>query len=246
MPVDKLEKELRESGLLSDDMYDFAVALPGNTSRQVMMLSTCATIASIQGHVILDYKEVLGKGLNSMRADASRRLEQGRDLTTQQRAFLESIIIALEGVDAFARGIAARIQSELRGQRDESRKAELEKMLAVCRKVPFEPCSTFHEAVQAMWTVKTAIELALPVNLQCFGRLDQDLYPFYRSDIEAGRTTPGEARELLEELLLKIMSQNIRPESNILSNFYHRYLGSSTPPTSLPCSSSKLPTTARL
>ena len=28
------------------------------------------------------------------------------------------------------------------------------------------------------------------------------------------------------KLLLKIMSQNIRPESNLLGNFYHRYLGS--------------------
>ena len=32
---------------------------PGNTSRQVIMLSTCATIATIQGHVILDYERVL-------------------------------------------------------------------------------------------------------------------------------------------------------------------------------------------
>jgi formate C-acetyltransferase len=53
------------------------------------------------------------------------------------------------------------------------------------------------------------------------------LYPYYKKDIEQGRITREEARELLEELLLKIMSQNIRPESNILSNFYQRYLGSS-------------------
>ena len=78
-----------------------------------------------------------------------------------------------------------------------------------------------------MWTVKTAVELAHPVNLHCFGRLDQTLYPYYKSDREAGRITEEQALELLEELLLKIMSQNIRPESNILSNFYHRFLGSS-------------------
>jgi formate C-acetyltransferase len=78
-----------------------------------------------------------------------------------------------------------------------------------------------------MWTVKTAVELAHPVYLHCFGRLDQDLFPYYQQDLAAGRITPAAAVELLAELLLKIMSQNIRPESNILSNFYHRFLGSS-------------------
>ena len=66
-----------------------------------------------------------------------------------------------------------------------------------------------------------------PLERDCFGRLDQSLYPYYRQDLEQGRTTPEEAGELLEELLLKIMAQNLRPESNMLSRFYHRYLGSS-------------------
>ena len=75
--------------------------------------------------------------------------------------------------------------------------------------------------------MKTAVELAHPVNLHCFGRMDQILASYYENDIAEGRITRDDAVELLSELLLKIMSQNIRPESNILSNFYHRYLGSS-------------------
>jgi pyruvate-formate lyase len=224
--VDLMEKELASSGLLSHDMNDFTVALPGNTSRQVLMLSTCATIATIQGHVILDYTEVLGKGLDAMKSETTALL-QDNDLDDGQREFLKSIEISLDGVISFANGIADRIELELAADISSKRTAELKQMLEICRKVPFRPPETFREAVQAMWTVKTAIELALPVNLQCFGRLDQILYPYYKADLEAGRITADEARDLLAELLLKIMSQNIRPESNILSNFYHRYLGSS-------------------
>jgi formate C-acetyltransferase len=201
--VDVLEKELMESGLYSEDMHDFVVALPGNTSRQVMMLSTCATISSYQGHVILDYQQVLERGLQGMLEDV---VSKGNS-----SVFLDSLKVALEGVMIFARRLADRAEGELR---------------ECCQKVPVQPAETFREAVQSLWTVKTAVELAHPVNLHCFGRLDQILYPYYERDLAAGRIDRAAALELLEELLLKIMAQNIRPESGVLSNFYQRFLGS--------------------
>jgi formate C-acetyltransferase len=80
--------------------------------------------------------------------------------------------------------------------------------------------------VQSVWTLKTIVEIAHPVNLHCLGRIDQSLGPYYDRDLAEGRISETEAQELLEELLLKAMSQNLRPESNILGNFYHRFLGS--------------------
>ncbi|MFO8055728.1 MAG: pyruvate formate lyase family protein [bacterium] len=225
--ADKLQDELLKSGLYSKDMHDFVMGIPGNTSRQVMMLSTAATVATIQGHVILDYGPVLEKGLEAMQREVQEKLESATDLDDDSLTFLQSLDISLEGVMIFARRLAERIETEMEKTADPDQRERLEAMLATCRKVPLKPADTFMEAVQSMWTIKTAVELAHPVNLHCFGRLDQDLYPYYRADLEAGRITPADAREVLEELLLKIMSQNIRPESNILANFYHRYLGSS-------------------
>lgn len=223
--VDVLEKETGRADLYSGDMYDFMLAVPGNTSRQVLMLSTCASIATYQAHVILDYEKILREGLVKMRADVAAKLDDP-GLDPKQREFLESVKIAFDGVMIFARRLAERIERELTAVGNEARKAELSKMLDICRKVPFGPAETFREAIQSMWTVKTAVEVAHPVYLSCFGRIDQNLYPYYRKDIDRGNITREEARELLNELLLKIMSHNIRPESNILSNFYHRYLGS--------------------
>ena len=225
--VDHLEKQLAESGLYSKDMHDFAMALPGNTSRQVLMVSVCATISSYQGHVILDYEKVLKKGLRTIKEEVTQALQGEKGIGENQRNFLESIEIAIEGVMIYARRLALKIQRELEIETDPRKKAILEKMVSICRRVPLEPCRTFEDAIQSLWTVKTAVELAHPVNLHCFGRLDQILYPFYKADTAAGVISRTQARELIEELLLKIMSQNIRPESNILSNFYHRYLGSS-------------------
>lgn len=225
--ADRLEEELIASDLYSRDMHDFAVALTGNTSRQVFMLSTIATIATIQGHVILDYSGVLQQGLKAMRDEVEARRSAGGGLDEDRDAFLESLSLALEGVMTFARRLADRIEGELETTTDPERRSMLSSLLETCRWVPEKPARTFTEAVQALWTVKTAVEMAHPINLHCFGRLDQILFPYYQADLDAGRIDRDDALELLEELLLKIMSQNIRPESNLLSNFYHRFLGSS-------------------
>lgn len=227
--VDLLAKEIMSSGLLGKEMRDFNLALPANTSRQTMMISTCSTIGTYQGHVILDYESVLRKGLEAMADEVRSRLDRG-GLSRAGRDTVESMLIAIEGVAVYARRLASRIERELDAEADPVRKIELGRMLGACRNAPLRPARTFREAVQAAWTVKTAVELAHPVNLHCFGRLDQMLFPYYEKDIREGAVTRDEACELLEELLLKVMSQNIRPESNILSGFYHRYLGS-TPVT---------------
>ena len=227
--VDELQRRLVASGLFSSAWHDLVAALGGGTSRQVLMVGAAASVACIQGHVILDYAPVLAKGLRGMLADvrAARDGAAATEIGDGERAFLDSVELALEGVGIFATRLADRVALELRGRLAAARRAELEELLAVCRHVPRERPRTFREAVQALWTVKTAVELAHPVNLHCFGRLDQMLEPFYAADLAAGRTTPEAARELLEELLLKIMSQNMRPESNMLAHFYHRFLGSS-------------------
>jgi len=228
--VDRLEKALLDQGLYSKNMHKLVLALPANTSRQVLMVSTAATIASYQGHVILDYERVLKKGLTGIRAEVEEQRNGNGSLPVEERDFLDSLLISLEGVGIFSQRLAQRIEQEIKQERDPGRKAELEVMHDNCIKVPLEPAETFAQAVQSIWTVKTAVELAHPVNLHCFGRLDQILFPYYQKDLALGRITREQARELLEELLLKVMSQNIRPESNILANFYHRYLGS-TPVT---------------
>lgn len=225
--VDHLEKRLAQSGLFSREMHEFATAITGNTSRQVLMLTPCATISTYQGHVVLDYRRVLERGITGIRKDVQRAISAENDARSERYQFLKALDIALEGVSIFANRIAEALENAAAEEGETDYGITLKKMARTCGKVPLMPAETFTEAVQSIWTVKTAVEIAHPVNLHCFGRLDQDLYPYYERDIRAGRIDPPGAREILEELLLKIMSQNIRPESNILANFYHRFLGSS-------------------
>ena len=224
--VDRLQAELEQDGLITTDTLEFAMSVPGNTSRQVLMLSTAATIATLQGHVILDYPSVLRHGVQGLRAQISDRLADP-GLTAEQIDTLRAMDLGLDGVGVFARRLAERISRCMDDEADPMRRLNLQAMHERCLRVPDQPARTFAEAVQSVWIVKTAVELAHPVNLHCFGRLDQDLFPYYERDLAEGRTDPEIAQALVEELLLKIMSQNIRPESNLLGNFYHRFFGSS-------------------
>ena len=225
--ADKLQKSISESPMIEGDMHDFNRAIPANTSRQTSMLSPCATIATIQGHVILDYETAIRKGLTAMRDEVQNKLNSDSGLSDEQKATLRAMDTAIEGVQIFARGLTGALRDAREKESNPARRAELAIMIDICDKVPDQPAETFREAVQAAWTLKTAVELAHPVNLHCFGRMDQIFYPYYESDLRLGRIDREDACDLLEELLLKVMSQNIRPESNILSSFYHRYLGSS-------------------
>jgi formate C-acetyltransferase len=226
--MDILEREIKSSGLLDEATVDFALALPANTSKQTFMISPCATIARYQGHVILDFKHVLDVGLVGIKKQVESLKKETEDKS--ELDFLESINVALDGVTIFANRLLERVEREYKNETDLERKEILSKIIENCKRVPIQPPDTFYQAVQSVWTLKTAIELAHPVNLHSLGRMDQLLYPYYKKDLAAGVITRDAARELLEELLLKLMSQNIRPESNTLANFYHRYLGS-TPVT---------------
>ncbi len=228
--VDLLEDRIPKSGLIEGDMLEFTRGFPSNTSRQTILLSMCSTIAVIQGHLILDFETVLEKGLLGIQYEIKEALKEEQTLSEEEKSFLKSIKIAVEGVIIFAKRLADKIEETLKLEQDPLKKEILENMLNNCRRVPLNPAESFYQAVQSVWTLKTAVELVHPVNLHCLGRMDQIFYPFYEKDMAKGLINRDEARVLLEELLLKLMSQNIRPETNLLSNFYHRFLGS-TPVT---------------
>jgi len=224
--VDVFRKELESSNIYKGDMLSFTMALPSTTSRNDTIISPGAGIGNWQGHVILDHEKYLRLGLIGMRSEVQKLIEQNGNLSPDEHAFLDSIDIVLEGVMIYARKLAEKLKQELEREKNPEQKQILSEMLEICKHVPLNPARTFREAVQSYWTVKTAVDLAIPFNVNTPGRLDQILYPYYRSDIAEGRITRNEACLLLQELFLKVMSHNMRPYSNFTAYFAGRYEGS--------------------
>jgi formate C-acetyltransferase len=81
---------------------------------------------------------------------------------------------------------------------DDRRKAELERMAANMRKVPWEGAGDFWEAVQSLWFTHMLVmaDENYPGPGISFGRADQYLYPYYEKSIQN-----GEDREFLKDIL---------------------------------------------
>jgi len=224
--VDLLKTAMENSDVYTGDILSFSAALPSTTSRDNTFISPGAVTGNWQGHVILDHEKYLRQGLIGMRSEVQESIERNGNISSDESAFLKSIDIVLEGVMIYARRLAEKLNQEMEREKNPEQKRILTEMKETCEHVPLNPARTFREAVQSYWTVKTAVELAIPFNVHTPGRLDQIFYPYYRNDIAEGRITRDEACLLLQELFLKIMSHNMRPYSNFTAYFASRYEGS--------------------
>lgn len=228
--TDKLYAALEKSDIYHPEIADFVAGVPNTPSKQVALVSVGATLATYQGHLVLEQDQVLRRGLAAMKREVEEKLAALPDGEEAKRACLQSVVIAFEGLLVFAARLVEEVERQWQAAGEPRRKAELADMLAACRRAPVAPARTFREAVQGLWTLRVALELAHPDNVHAPGRLDRILLRYYERDIKQRRITREQAGELLEEFLLKTMTHQIRPESNFLGNFYLRYEGS-TPVT---------------
>lgn len=168
----------------------------------------------VQGHLSLGVDKVVTLGM----AEIIRRFEERRERLLREspgdkesEAFLRACVISLEAVIAYAERFAD-LADRMRPETDDPAERErLETIASNCRRVPRNRPRTFHEAAQSLWFAHLAGEIQYGTH-EVFapGRCDQYLYPFYKTDIEAGRITPETAVELLQELNLKLTA-NVEP-----------------------------------
>ena len=221
-----LGKAFKDAGIYKGEFGEFIDHLPRGTALNDMVTSLGAALGVWQGHLILDHETPLKKGLITMQKEVRQLLRDKTNLKQEELNFLNSIDIALEGIIIYAKRLAQKLEKLAQNCEDPIQKSIYLQMYEICQKVPLYPAETFREAIQSYWTVKTAVELAMPFNVHAPGRLDQLFYPYYLNDKKTGNLTDYKALELLSELFLKIMSHNMRPYSNASGDFSQRYEGS--------------------
>lgn len=118
---------------------------------------------------------------------------------------LDAMIIALKALGHVGERYAALAAEMAEKESRPKRKAELKQIAEICRQVPRKPARTFREAIQAFWFT---FLLHCPCTTIAAGRFDQYMYPYYRTDIDAGRITDEEVIELLCCLRMKDMEIN--------------------------------------
>lgn len=146
------------------------------------------------------------KGVNGLKAEAEQHLAALTPVCAQNQdkiAFYQAAIESCEGVLTYAARLSAYARTLADREQDPKRKAELELISAINARVPANPPHTFHEALQAIWTIQS---LFLMEENQCstsLGRLDQYVFPLFDADKRAGAMNDAQALELMGCFLIK-------------------------------------------
>lgn len=194
-------------------LQDKALSMMNEESRHLYdlgMIKAEGNITSGDAHIAVNYSKVLELGIRGVRKQVEERIER-LDISDfedfKRQFFLESILIILDGVVAFANRFADLAEEQAKTANPE-RKAELLKIAENCRHVPENPARNFWEAVQSTWFIQLILQIESNGHSLSYGRLDQYLFPYYEKDIADDKITREEASELLENLWIKTYTIN--------------------------------------
>ncbi|MDI6743035.1 MAG: pyruvate formate lyase family protein [Smithella sp.] len=140
-------------------------------------------------HTIIDYPKVLKTGTIGIMAEIDTELKTTPESNKQKRDTLSAMKINLEGINAYARNLAAEAQRLADNEKDASRKKELLRLADICGRVPENPCATLDEAVNAMWIIWIGVHMENTNAGFSLGRLDQWLQPYFAADMEKIKDT---------------------------------------------------------
>lgn len=154
--------------------------------REVHMIN-----GSNKGHVSWRYDRILSMGVIGLREQVEKYLENPKD--EDARAFYEGVLIMIDALLAF----------------NDKHIAEYERLgnfeLAErMRRVPRYPAESFRDAVQSYFMQHIVVMRENPFGGNSPGRLDYFLWPYLERDLEKGICTLEEAKEIIEELFLRI------------------------------------------
>lgn len=162
-------------------------------------------------HLAVNYKRLLSDGLKGYE-ERTRECKKALDLTDpdsiDKHVFYRAVLVVIEAVRAFALRYSALAEEMAAGEDQEARKKELLEISRICKKVPYEPASSFREAVQSVWFIQLILQIESNGHSLSYGRFDQYMYPYYKKDLEEGRITEEEALELLTCLWIKTLTIN--------------------------------------
>jgi len=171
-------------------------------------VSNSGRMSTGDGHVIVNFEKILRVGLRGIIEEAREEMRRAEKTITQyesmrKKIFLESVIISQEAAISFANRYSQLAWNMAKEERESARRNELKTIAQVCSRVPANPVSSFWEALQSYWLVHLILQIESNGHSMSFGRFDQYLLSYYERDLEEGKTTADQARELIECLFVK-------------------------------------------
>jgi pyruvate formate-lyase/glycerol dehydratase family glycyl radical enzyme len=159
------------------------------------------------GHLTPGFEKIINKGYGVIRTQAKSWIDahegnlMGEDMSRYM--FYKSAVIACDAAIIMVKRYGQACMDKAAQCMDGARKAELQRMGEGLMWIAENPARTYWEACQGaiMYQLFLAVDSFLPA--PAFGRFDQYTWPFLKGDLDAGRITMDEAREITDAFFLK-------------------------------------------
>jgi trans-4-hydroxy-L-proline dehydratase len=179
------------------------------------------------GHTVLGYK-MFNTGFNNLKQEIKESvaaLDFVNDSDSyEKKEELDAMEIACDAIIMYANRHADELDKLAAEEKESKRRNELEKMAAICRKVPADAPETLHEMLQHYWFIHLGVITELnPWDSFNPGRLDQHLYPFYKKETESGSISKDELYELLGCFWVKFNNHPSPPKIGITASESNTY-----------------------
>jgi pyruvate formate-lyase/glycerol dehydratase family glycyl radical enzyme len=171
------------------------------------------------GHTVLGNK-MFHKGFLDLKSEIVQSIAN-LDFYNDPEAYakreeLKAMDIAADAIIAFAKRYTDALRDLARKETNQERKAELNRMAAICDRVPSHAPRTFHEALQHYWFIHIGVITEVnPWDSFNPGRLDQHLFPFYEKELREGKLNKEKATELLEAFWVKFNNHPAPPKIGV-------------------------------
>ena len=153
-------------------------------------------------HLAPDYEKLINLGTDAMINEA-RNYQKSVVAGSASWHFYEGVCISLEALAKFGERYSELAQKLAQKENLSRRKRELLKIAEVCKNVPRKAATSLQEALQSLFFAQVAINHESLDNSVCPGRMDQYLLPFYQKDLESGKLTRNQAKELVATFCIK-------------------------------------------
>ena len=171
------------------------------------------------GHTVGDGK-IFGTGMLDFKAEIAAAIEDLDSATDPEamakRDQLEAMEIAADATILYANRHADRAEEMAETETDPERRAELERIAEVCRRVPAHAPRDLWEAIQTYWFAHLAVITELNGwDAYNPGHLDQHLEPFYDGGVADDSLDRETAKELLQCLWVKFNNHPAPPKVGV-------------------------------
>lgn len=177
--MDTFDKRPQDPYQMSDDQREFVRAnvfpywqgksleehflamLPEETAKIVVdtgIVDSDSKWRQAVGEITPDYQDVLfKKGFKGIIAELEAKLttlDYANSDDIEKIEFCQASILTAKGIIRFAERFSALARQQAEGESDGKRQAELLRISDVCSRVPANPPTSFHEAIQFVWFVQ--------------------------------------------------------------------------------------------